>query len=131
MNKGWSRFVKDKKLDAEDVVSFLRGVGELGKHHLFIDWRRQRRPDAGGPRQGCGQEVKAFRGEHGMPHIGVAEYRVLSTTSVANATMASQTPHLSSSSQQHPLQLRLYNDTPIDFLNANKGRSSLSLDFDI
>lgn len=44
MTKGWSRFVKDKKLDAGDIVSFHRGVGELGKDRLFIDWRR--RPDA-------------------------------------------------------------------------------------
>lgn len=43
MTKGWSRFVKDKKLDAGDTVSFQRGVGELGKDHLYIDWRR--RPD--------------------------------------------------------------------------------------
>ncbi|GMJ00475.1 hypothetical protein HRI_003716700 [Hibiscus trionum] len=44
MTKGWSRFVKDKKLDTGDIVSFQRGVGELGKDRLFIDWRR--RPDA-------------------------------------------------------------------------------------
>ncbi|CAL5327958.1 unnamed protein product [Camellia sinensis] len=43
MTKGWSRFVKEKKLDAGDIVSFQRGVGELGKDRLFIDWRR--RPD--------------------------------------------------------------------------------------
>ncbi|XP_061340903.1 B3 domain-containing transcription factor NGA1 isoform X2 [Gastrolobium bilobum] len=45
MTKGWSRFVKEKKLDAGDVVSFQRGVGELYRHRLFIDWRR--RPDHG------------------------------------------------------------------------------------
>jgi hypothetical protein len=44
MTKGWSRFVKEKKLDAGDIVSFQRGVGEVGKDRLFIDWRR--RPDA-------------------------------------------------------------------------------------
>lgn len=44
MTKGWSRFVKEKKLDAGDIVSFQRGVGELSKDRLFIDWRR--RPDA-------------------------------------------------------------------------------------
>ncbi|XP_021767951.1 B3 domain-containing protein Os02g0683500-like [Chenopodium quinoa] len=44
MTKGWSRFVKEKKLDAGDIVSFQRGVGEIGKDKLFIDWRR--RPDA-------------------------------------------------------------------------------------
>lgn len=44
MTKGWSRFVKEKKLDAGDIVSFQRGVGELGKDRLYINWRR--RPDA-------------------------------------------------------------------------------------
>ncbi|KAK6935635.1 B3 DNA binding domain [Dillenia turbinata] len=44
MTKGWSRFVKEKKLDAGDIVSFQRGVGEASKDRLFIDWRR--RPDA-------------------------------------------------------------------------------------
>uniref|UniRef100_A0A7N0T7I9 TF-B3 domain-containing protein n=1 Tax=Kalanchoe fedtschenkoi TaxID=63787 RepID=A0A7N0T7I9_KALFE len=41
MTKGWSRFVKEKKLDAGDIVSFQRGVGEADKHRLFIDWRRR------------------------------------------------------------------------------------------
>ncbi|OMO87530.1 putative transcription factor [Corchorus olitorius] len=51
---------------------------------------------------------------------------------------ASQPPHhqfSSSSSAQHPLQLRLYNGTPLpqttDFLNANKGKASMSLDLHI
>ncbi|RYR74920.1 hypothetical protein Ahy_A02g009630 [Arachis hypogaea] len=43
MTKGWSRFVKEKKLDAGDIVSFQRGVGENYRHRLYIDWRR--RPD--------------------------------------------------------------------------------------
>ncbi|CAO2819371.1 unnamed protein product [Amaranthus hypochondriacus] len=43
MTKGWSRFVKEKKLDAGDIVSFQRGIGDIGKDKLFIDWRR--RPD--------------------------------------------------------------------------------------
>ncbi|KAD3641395.1 hypothetical protein R6Q59_003964 [Mikania micrantha] len=43
MTKGWSRFVKDKKLDAGDIVSFQRGVGGSAKDRLFIDWRH--RPD--------------------------------------------------------------------------------------
>ncbi|XP_044491858.1 B3 domain-containing transcription factor NGA1-like [Mangifera indica] len=47
MTKGWSRFVKEKKLDAGDIVSFQRGVGEVGKDRLYIDWRR--RPDAPDP----------------------------------------------------------------------------------
>nr|QNI23774.1 AP2/ERF transcription factor [Camptotheca acuminata] len=52
MTKGWSRFVKDKKLDAGDIVSFQRGVGELGKDRLYIDWRRRPNvPDQSLPHQ--------------------------------------------------------------------------------
>ncbi|XP_010241058.1 PREDICTED: B3 domain-containing protein Os03g0120900-like [Nelumbo nucifera] len=47
MTKGWSRFVKEKKLDAGDIVSFERGVGESGRDRLYIDWRR--RPDVPDP----------------------------------------------------------------------------------
>ncbi|XP_062209663.1 B3 domain-containing protein Os03g0120900-like [Phragmites australis] len=43
MTKGWSRFVKEKRLDAGDTVTFGRGVGEAARGRLFIDWRR--RPD--------------------------------------------------------------------------------------
>ncbi|CAL9156202.1 unnamed protein product [Musa hybrid cultivar] len=39
MTKGWSRFVKEKRLDAGDIVSFGRGVGESGSDHLYIDWK--------------------------------------------------------------------------------------------
>ncbi|KAL0866111.1 hypothetical protein Bca101_045229 [Brassica carinata] len=39
MTKGWSRFVKDKKLDAGDIVSFQRHP--RNKDELFIDWRRR------------------------------------------------------------------------------------------
>lgn len=44
MTKGWSRFVKEKKLDAGDIVSFQRGAGESGKDRLYIDWRRRPNP---------------------------------------------------------------------------------------
>ncbi|URE25860.1 B3 [Musa troglodytarum] len=39
MTKGWSRFVKEKRLDAGDTVSFSRGVGDSGRHSLYIDCR--------------------------------------------------------------------------------------------
>ncbi|KAG4929072.1 hypothetical protein JHK85_055558 [Glycine max] len=41
MTKGWSRFVKEKKLDAGDIVSFQRGLGDLYRHRLYIDWRKR------------------------------------------------------------------------------------------
>ncbi|XP_058753382.1 B3 domain-containing protein Os03g0120900-like [Vicia villosa] len=39
MTKGWSRFVKEKKLDAGDIVSFHRGRAESHRHRLYIDYR--------------------------------------------------------------------------------------------
>ncbi|XP_078163425.1 B3 domain-containing protein Os02g0683500-like [Carex rostrata] len=41
MTKGWSRFVKEKRLDAGDTVSFGRGAGEQARERLFIDWKRR------------------------------------------------------------------------------------------
>ncbi|KAG8092396.1 hypothetical protein GUJ93_ZPchr0012g20154 [Zizania palustris] len=46
MTKGWSRFVKEKRLGAGDTVLFGRGLGEAARGRLFIDFRR-RRQDAG------------------------------------------------------------------------------------
>ncbi|KAL6642771.1 hypothetical protein ACP70R_020952 [Stipagrostis hirtigluma subsp. patula] len=42
MTKGWSRFVKEKRLGAGDTVSFGRGVGDAARGRLFIDFRRRR-----------------------------------------------------------------------------------------
>ncbi|XP_022773672.1 B3 domain-containing transcription factor NGA1-like [Durio zibethinus] len=237
MTKGWSRFVKDKKLDAGDIVSFQRVVGEFGKDRLFIDWRR--RPDApdpvsfhphqrhfslhrsipwrpllmrppptgrdhlhlspinplnrnsyyGGyptgsnvvnpgrtmgsvfylrpavaaaaPQMGMGmmewqqrggvvepvvfdsvpvvqgkaaaKRLRLFGVNMDCPISESDECEILSATAIANGTMASQPPQLSSSSQ-HPFQLRLYNGTPLpptDFLKANKGKASMSFDLDM
>nr|CAB3488028.1 unnamed protein product [Digitaria exilis] len=42
MTKGWSRFVKEKRLDAGDTVSFCRGAGDdAARNRLFIDWKRR------------------------------------------------------------------------------------------
>lgn len=37
LTKGWSRFVKEKRLEAGDIVSFLQSVGE--DKQLYIDWK--------------------------------------------------------------------------------------------
>lgn len=47
LTKGWSRFVKEKRLDAGDVVLFERH--RLDGDRLFIGWRRR---SAGGASQG-------------------------------------------------------------------------------
>ncbi|PIN16664.1 hypothetical protein CDL12_10689 [Handroanthus impetiginosus] len=39
LTKGWSRFVKEKRLDAGDIVVFLRHRVDAGR--LFIGWRRR------------------------------------------------------------------------------------------
>ncbi|CAL9209752.1 B3 domain-containing protein Os03g0120900-like [Musa acuminata AAA Group] len=41
MTKGWSRFVKEKRLHAGDTVSFGRGLGDSGRDQLYIDWKRR------------------------------------------------------------------------------------------
>ncbi|XP_071699321.1 B3 domain-containing protein At2g36080-like [Rutidosis leptorrhynchoides] len=42
LTKGWSRFVKDKKLDAGDVVFFQRHVVDgCSNSLLFLGWRRR------------------------------------------------------------------------------------------
>ena len=41
MTKGWSRYVRDKRLAAGDTVSFCRGAGEAARDRLFIDWKRR------------------------------------------------------------------------------------------
>ncbi|CAJ1968105.1 unnamed protein product [Sphenostylis stenocarpa] len=43
LTKGWSRYVKDKRLDAGDVVLFERHRAD--SHRLFIGWRRRRQSD--------------------------------------------------------------------------------------
>ncbi|XP_027366653.1 B3 domain-containing protein At2g36080-like [Abrus precatorius] len=43
LTKGWSRYVKDKRLDAGDVVLFERHRNDA--HRLFIGWRRRRQSD--------------------------------------------------------------------------------------
>jgi RAV-like factor len=47
LTKGWNRFVKDKRLEAGDIVSFHRGSAQ--PQQLYINWRR--RP-SGQPRLG-------------------------------------------------------------------------------
>ncbi|KAJ0677993.1 putative transcription factor B3-Domain family [Helianthus annuus] len=41
ITKGWSSFVKEKKLHAGDIVFFQRGVGGSATGRLFINWRHQ------------------------------------------------------------------------------------------
>ncbi|GFY97918.1 AP2/B3-like transcriptional factor family protein [Actinidia rufa] len=54
LTKGWSRYVKEKRLDAGDVVLFERHRGEGGR--LFIGWRRRSSASAvdGGAMAGYG-----------------------------------------------------------------------------
>lgn len=84
MTKGWSRFVKEKKLDAGDVVSFQRGMGEFGRDRLFIDWRR--RPDA--PSSSVSSQYHHY-------------HHLLGTGSAASASNLSLQPQYYSSFQRH------------------------------
>lgn len=45
LTKGWSRFVKEKNLNAGDVVSFYRSLSSDGNEkQLYIDWRLKSTP---------------------------------------------------------------------------------------
>jgi len=57
LTKGWSRFVKDKKLEAGDIVSFHRGSAQPDQ--LYISWRR--RP-LGQARLGVGSQSLQSKG---------------------------------------------------------------------
>ncbi|KAL0347011.1 UNVERIFIED_CONTAM: B3 domain-containing protein [Sesamum calycinum] len=46
LTKGWSRFVKEKRLAAGDIVVFSRHRGDAGR--LFIGWRRRNSGGGGG-----------------------------------------------------------------------------------
>lgn len=56
LTKGWSRFVKEKRLDAGDIVLFARHPKDAGR--LFIGWRRRSGggggQEGGVPRPPCG-----------------------------------------------------------------------------
>ncbi|MCL7043209.1 hypothetical protein MKW94_001589 [Papaver nudicaule] len=41
MTRGWSKFVKEKRLDAGDVVCFGRGAAVTNKDRYYIDWKHQ------------------------------------------------------------------------------------------
>ncbi|XP_074577600.1 B3 domain-containing protein Os03g0120900-like [Curcuma longa] len=66
MTKGWSRFVKEKRLYAGDTVCFSRGAGTASRHRFFIYWKRRILPVRGYPPWGtptpffapqCGQNI--------------------------------------------------------------------------
>ncbi|KAI3987996.1 hypothetical protein MKX01_027419 [Papaver californicum] len=41
MTKGWINFVKEKRLEAGDIVYFGRGAAESYKDRYYIDWKHQ------------------------------------------------------------------------------------------
>ncbi|KAI3871491.1 hypothetical protein MKW98_011546 [Papaver atlanticum] len=41
MTKGWSKFVKEKRIDAGDTVYFGRGAAESYKDRYYIDWKNK------------------------------------------------------------------------------------------
>ncbi|KAI3447430.1 hypothetical protein Pfo_004095 [Paulownia fortunei] len=71
LTKGWSRFVKEKRLDAGDIVLFSRHREDVGR--LFIGWRR--RNWGGGQESGVAQPPpwgggwsRAFYSGHRYPN---------------------------------------------------------------
>ncbi|KAL4309999.1 hypothetical protein GQ457_01G015180 [Hibiscus cannabinus] len=67
LTKGWSRYVKEKQLDAGDVILFQRH--RLDAERLFIGWRRRGEAVYGGGDGGGGSERWCGRGLcHGQWH---------------------------------------------------------------
>ncbi|XP_066381701.1 B3 domain-containing protein Os02g0683500-like [Miscanthus floridulus] len=66
MTKGWSRFVKEKRLVAGDTVSFSRAAAEDARHRLFIDWKR--RVDTRGPLRFSSLALPMPLASHYGPH---------------------------------------------------------------
>lgn len=60
LTKGWSRFVKEKRLDAGDIVVFARHRVDAGR--LFIGWRRR---NSGGGQDAGAQAVVGSGGGGG------------------------------------------------------------------
>ncbi|URD95155.1 B3 domain-containing protein [Musa troglodytarum] len=83
MTKGWSRFVREKGLDAGDTVSFSRGVGEAGRHRLYIDWKRRPQSRARPRGQAAVKRVRLFGVNLDCPDTeGDANCRIPSTPPV-------------------------------------------------
>jgi hypothetical protein len=58
LTKGWSRFVKEKRLDAGDIVSFERGPNQ----ELHIDFRRKQVAPAAGGTPSSASDRLPYRG---------------------------------------------------------------------
>ncbi|KAM7255204.1 hypothetical protein ACFE04_020445 [Oxalis oulophora] len=69
LTKGWSRYVKEKRLDAGDVVFFAREKDDSDR--LFIGWRRRRSSnDGGGGGDGGGWPNGLQQQQHPYPTSG-------------------------------------------------------------
>ncbi|KAK8542115.1 hypothetical protein V6N13_137317 [Hibiscus sabdariffa] len=71
LTKGWSRYVKEKKLDAGDIVLFQRHRLDFGR--LFIGWRRRGVVEAGpevGSSAGGDERWGTWRLYQGHPYLG-------------------------------------------------------------
>lgn len=81
LTKGWSRFVKEKRLDAGDIVLFARHPKEVGR--LFIGWRRR---SGGGGSQDGGWSGGVLHPGHPYPtHQQVSSNSVLHQTDCPHA----------------------------------------------
>ncbi|KAK1309984.1 B3 domain-containing protein [Acorus calamus] len=67
LTKGWSRYVKEKRLDAGDVVSF--GRCRRDRSRLFIGWRRRDEAAAAVVGQTQGRQQQLGWGESAVPQV--------------------------------------------------------------
>ncbi|GMJ12036.1 NGATHA-like protein 3, DEVELOPMENT-RELATED PcG TARGET IN THE APEX 4 [Hibiscus trionum] len=68
LTKGWSRYVKEKKLDAGDIVLFQRHRLDFGR--LFIGWRRRGAAAEDGCSAGGDERWGTWRLYQDHPYLG-------------------------------------------------------------
>ncbi|KAL7137300.1 hypothetical protein ABFS83_10G083100 [Erythranthe nasuta] len=101
LTKGWSRFVKEKRLDAGDIVVFARHRVDTGR--LFIGWRRRNSaagvgqdaaaaqpaaPAAGTPSGGAGVWNRAAAFYSAQPYpISRGQYQITPSSPLPNHSL--------------------------------------------
>jgi hypothetical protein len=96
MTKGWSRFVKEKKLDAGDIVSFHRGRHQLYRHKLYIDWRPRSHS------QHPHHLIQPHMIITGLPNFYLPNHHHSSPSSLYTSSQYSQLPNYPTNAAIHP-----------------------------
>uniref|UniRef100_A0A803NSG6 TF-B3 domain-containing protein n=1 Tax=Cannabis sativa TaxID=3483 RepID=A0A803NSG6_CANSA len=137
MTKGWSRFVKEKKLDAGDIVSFERGVGDESAKAPVIGGYYGGHGKLSSPPSASSKRLRLFGvNMEYSPEVEVEVEEV--EESLAGVTMASSSSYSLDDHHHEHQQVRLPNHhhsqmpikIPPEFISRKGKSSSLSFDLD-